>query len=488
MADTPAYKERAYAHPNRPNNVKVVQGKDKASGRVGVKKQQPSTGGVQAPVAPAPAPTPPARPGAAGLVNKIKEAGVAGRKGSTPERKSHGPATNAPNPGAGGSRSKYASQIEAESTLRFSPEQSALSAALSDALSQRDSTIASARSARDAAIQTSRQSAPGIKAIESDALGQIDQAIATQTPGLSQDLARTRSRLAERMALASAENTNRATAAAAGYQGAVNAANGAAADTRSKIMARLQSLGQEMGAYAQGRASELAKDDADRKSQESMNAADNTTALLAAGVDADPNSPTYGQIKPGGPKDPAANGENAKDRAKSLASPDQISAMAVNVKRAMQKAAAARKAGWSRKQTADMLMKDIAAAGGEGVYTQTDTKNGGVTQDRVLNPDGTQKTTPKSDAWKAVSPLEASIALDMVWDGGVSSRNVKRLHNPRQRYSVQELNANGLELVTQHQLSQKQKAAAKTQTANTVAQGGINSVASVVDNLFGLPG
>lgn len=44
---------------------------------------------------------------------------------------------------------------------------------------------------------------------------------------------------------------------------------------------------------------------------------------------------------------------------------------------------------------------------------------------RVLNPDGTQKTT---GSLRAFDPLWASVALDVFYDGHISRRNVQRLH------------------------------------------------------------
>jgi hypothetical protein len=409
-----------------------------------------------------------------------KPAATSKKTGGTaaPERKSHGPATNAPNPGAGAA-TPYDSQIAAESTLRFSPETSALGEALADALSQRDSSIASARSAAQGAIQTSRQAAPGLKAITGDVLGQLDS-LAASTPGAASDLARTRGRLAERLGLATADNAARATSAAAGYQGAVDQANGAAGAARSKIMARLQAMGQEQGAYAQGRASELARDDANRQADAQQAADQNTTTLLAAGVD-----PTTGEILPGGPKDPKANGDAAKqaekdakaragERAKSLASPEAITAGAQEIQRAMAAAAKFKAAGLTRQESAQKLLDGVQASGGEPIYTSSTSKTGSVSQDRVLTDgtSGTQVTTPSSPGFDPVkSPLWASIALDMVWDGGVSRNNVKRLHNPKSRFSVAELNANGLNLVTQTQRSKRDREASQHASIVSMVQG-----------------
>lgn len=373
--------------------------------------------------------------------------------------------------------SPYANQIGAESTLRFGPEQSALLSALNDAVDQRDQSIAAAHGAAQGAIRTAQQAAPGVKAITNDVLGQIDQAIATQTPGTVSDLARTRSRLAERMALAVSDLGTRQATAAEGEQYAVKAASDTAAANRSKIFDRLAALGGEAGAYAQGRAAELAGDDAATQTKIDIANAGNATTLAAAGVGPD------GTIVAGGPKDPAANGTADKDaakqadkdaaaRAKSLASPDDISAGAAEIRRAMTAASKLKAAGMTRAQAGATLLNGIAGSDSAPVYTPTDRG----TEQRVLNSDGTQQVKPGTPAFAPVDkPLWASIALDMVWDGGVSGANVKRLHNPRQRYSVQELNANGINLVTQHQRSQRdregsQRAAAVHDGASSVAQ------------------
>lgn len=386
------------------------------------------------------------------------------RSTSTAGGKSAPPATNAPDP--------YATQIGSETELRYAPEVSALRSSLGDVIAARASSIASARSAAEGAIQTSRLAAPGLKAIETDALGQIDAAIGQQTPGLTADLARTRTRLAERMALAGADNTARQTAAAAGYQGAVTQANATAADQRTKIQTRLQEIGHEAGVYGSGREAELAKDDADRAAADQRAADQNTASLMAAGVD-----PATGQILPGGVKDPAANGRNAatqaRERARSLASPEAVSKAAGEIQRAMAAARRFQKAGLSRAESARLLLNGVAESGGDPLYTQTPTRTGGVSQDRQLNPDGTQAATPKSAALDPVSPLWASIALDMTWDGGVSRNNVRRLHNPRSRYSLQELNDNGLNLVSQRQRSRAEQAASAAGSAVSSVAGSV---------------
>lgn len=381
-----------------------------------------------------------------------------------------------PSGGTGGTKATattpYDSQVAAESTLRFGPEQSALAQAMSDALDARDSEIASAHSAAQGAIQTARQAAPQIKAVTTDALGSIDAAISGVAPmsGTSNDIARTRSRLAERLALAGADLTARQTRASEGEMYAVNEANARASKNRTTIGNRLIALGVEEGAFAQGRAGELAGADAAATADAQKAQDANTTQLLAAGVD-----PTTGQILAGGPKDPAANGDaakqNAADRAKTLASPAQIESAASEITRALSKAQAAKKNGWDRHKAAAALIRDIQGTDASPVYTSSETRTGGTTQDRVLNPDGTQQSKPGAPGWKAVQPLWASIALDMAYDGHVSTANVKRLHNPANRYSVRELNAQGLNLVTSGQLTpeQKQRAKSNAQVVDTTS-------------------
>lgn len=383
-----------------------------------------------------------------------------------------------PSGGTGGTKAAgtpYDTQVTAESTLRFNPERTALAQALADAIDQRDSEISSAHSAAQGAIQTAKQAAPQLKSVTSDALGSIDAAISGVAPmsGTSDDIARTRSRLAERLALAGADLTARQTRAAEGEQYAVNAANARAGKNRSTVVNRLLALGVEEGAFTQGRAAELAGDDAAAAADAQRAQDQNTTTLIAAGVD-----PTTGQILQGGVKDPEANGTAAKerqrqaekdaaDRAKTLASPDDHQAALAEITRAKKIAAALQKQGYTRQQAADYLLADHKGQGDEPIYTETPTRTGGTTQDRVLNPDGTQQTRPGTpDIPKVAKPIWASIALDLAYDGGVSANNVKRLHNPQKRYSVKELG-----LVTQHQRNQADRSSSKTSSAVQVAIG-----------------
>jgi hypothetical protein len=81
---------------------------------------------------------------------------------------------------------RYASQVSAESTLKFGPEADSLAAALADAEKSYGSDVAVAQGTR-AAIQTASQRAkPEFRKDYGAALGTVDQTKAT----LSADLAR----------------------------------------------------------------------------------------------------------------------------------------------------------------------------------------------------------------------------------------------------------------------------------------------------------
>jgi hypothetical protein len=368
-------------------------------------------------------------------------------------------------------QSPYASQIAAESTLRFNPELSALQQALADVGAERAGDISAAHSAAAGAIQTAKQAAPQVSQVSSDALGMVDRAIAG-TVGASDDQQRTRTRLAERLSLAKLGLVDRQTRAAEGEQYAVNAATARASANRSKIAARLQALGVEQGAYASGRAGELAGDDADRQLQADIANANNTTSLLTAGVD------ETGAIRPGGPKDPEANGDaqrqrekDAAARAKTLASPDDHQVAAQTIQQAAAVAKQLLKGGLSRHEAAQVLLTGRPGSSGQPVYAD----DGQGHQDRVLNPDGTQQETGGTPEIPAVKPLWASIALDLAYDGGVSANNVRRLHNPQKRYSVNELG-----LPTQHQRSSTDRRASKNATALAI---GVAKVKNVTGSL-----
>lgn len=76
----------------------------------------------------------------------------------------------------------------------------------------------------------------------------------------------------------------------------------------------------------------------------------------------------------------------------------------------------------TRQQAGQILLAGQKSGGGQPVY---DTKTG----QRKLNPDGTQATTGGSSAIPSFEELWASVALDLAYDGHISGRNVKKLHD-----------------------------------------------------------
>lgn len=212
---------------------------------------------------------------------------------------------------AKGKRNRYRTQVQAESTLRFNPERSALRSGLRDARGTRSQTIRSQRGAKDSAIATADAVRPRYTSAYSQGTAQIDQALASlgvpvagDNP-LSREVAGAKARMAETLQGALTESQSRKLDAEAGFSFAVRKANEDYAGTVSKIRERLTQLAREQGAFQQARSGELSAADTQRSFTASQNAKARRNARLTAGVDA------QGHVVRGGPKD--VNGDGQPD-------------------------------------------------------------------------------------------------------------------------------------------------------------------------------
>jgi hypothetical protein len=221
---------------------------------------------------------------------------------------------------------------------------------------------------------------------------------------------------------------------------------------RQKIGDRDGDLARESGAFTSQTITDLIGADAAAQAKvDSQNATlgqSERNSQRSAGID-----PDTGQPIPGGKLDPAVK------NAKKWASPTRQSAAADEIQRLLEHAKADAAAGETRGSSAQALLEGIPKAS-RPVYETVQVKhpNGTVTtkQQRKLDPNTGEPIThddPGFDAAK--SQLLASAALDMAYDGHLSRRNQKLLHD-------RGIQLGPLGLVTYQDWLKKQRAAARS--------------------------
>lgn len=353
---------------------------------------------------------------------------------------------------------KYDAQVSAESTLRFSPERTALQQALDDVVGQRTQEIGAAQGAAAGLTASAKAAIPQVQTGQADAAGLIDDAakyVDPMSPGGGNDVARTRGTLATRMAAAVADLGAVQTDAAKGRLYAVNSANDRAGANAQKIRQQYIDLGQREGAFAQGRVADLtgadtklAHDDRQARLQRESTA---NNALMSAGINPD------GTVAVGGPRDRDGNGVPGNQGTGSSAgkpvgqggkrnTPEQHLTAASKISQAKTiaaqlKAGAPGIPGLTRRQAAEALLaQDPGAPASQPKTVQLHDPSTGKP---AFNKDGTPKMqtvaegSGKVPGHEAFTPLWASVALDLAYDGGVSRANVKRLQE--NKYSVNQL-------------------------------------------------
>jgi hypothetical protein len=328
-------------------------------------------------------------------------------KKKTPQRKA---------PGSG-----FTTQAELEAFVRFNPQMSGLAQMLSqtrgeaetrarDAIAGGEAISQSARMARADTDQDYKSATASTQARNSTLaaeLGKLSPAAESyKAAGLSEASAGL-TRLTAAGSRAKQEFSSRsADAVAAGRYGAKAARDQGASDARS-IMDKIQGVTAEAGAYQAGRVGELTE--AQRKRQ-----ADLQKARVQA-EQSDRNSRRTAnvgreRIDAQKERDAAKDAKDAKPKAPKLQSAEKHYSTRSEIDRAVQKLQELKGAGKDREYGAKFIRSEIP-----------DTKDG---QDKI-------------PGRKANDRMTASIALNLVYDGGISGANVKGLHD--QRFSLEQL-------------------------------------------------
>jgi hypothetical protein len=342
---------------------------------------------------------------------------------------------------------RYASQVSAESTLKFGPEADSLAAALADAEKSYGSDVAVAQGTR-AAIQTASQRAkPEFRKDYGAALGTVDQTKATLSADLARlpgagalagaparDAAGTRRRLAEALAANEAEMTSRSADAVSGERFAIAAAGARRADTREKVQARAQGLAREQGAFSQARSGELVESARGRsvtRRGQTLTAEGNAARRRTQNKNTDAQ---LEETKRHNRRQEQIQVEKGKEKGKpKAATPEKTQKVKTQISRAVAQAERMRAVGRGRHDAAGLLVnglpgQQIKEAPKDGFKFGGQTYNAG---------DPLPNNGVKIPDVKPTEELYASVALDIAYDGHVSTRNMRLLQ--KMGLSVREL-------------------------------------------------
>lgn len=333
-------------------------------------------------------------------------------------------------------KSRFASQAALEALVRFGPELSGLKELQRTAQSTFDTSVHQAHGTANAIIGTIDQAKPQVAKIYDEAglkqaatagtlighdlagLGHVADSIKA---GAALEAAGSADRLNTAKAAALTDLTQQRVRARQGEQFAVGNAKDQFVAALEKILTRKQDLAREKGAFSAATINDLAQAAAERRLKRTEGAANRENALLTAGVDA------QGHIIPGGPKDPKVTGKD-KAGAKKINTDLQHGALDDSVKSAMQDVAYLKGTG-SRKEILDALIQ-------------------GVPSHKIGDSDQKTREIP------GTKPLIAQAALELSFDGKISRKTLKKLHD--RGYSVKKL---GWKYASGKKLTPQQKAA-----------------------------
>lgn len=324
-------------------------------------------------------------------------------------------------------RNQFQRQAADLSLVRYGPEISALTALLRDAQSSRDTRLRQATASRQAGVRAAYDARPQVEHAY-EAAGQTVSPAFVNGGGI--EASALTARLGESAALARSQLEDRRVAAVQGEGSARQQILRDFAQDKGKITSRALDLAREQGAYGASTLQQLIGDDASARAKARQDEADRqsrlTTALIGQGLlPGDDGSLTP---LPGGKADPTAP-QNQPKSTKKWATPTQQAAASDTLQAALNEAKTLKASGAGRHEVAQLLLEGADDVAGKPVY-RTVIKNGREVQERVLNPDGTQKTTGGVPGVKPVkSQLLLSAALDIAYDGHLSRRNQKLLHD-----------------------------------------------------------
>lgn len=324
---------------------------------------------------------------------------------------------------------RYGSQVSAESTLRFGPEESSLRAALSDAAAQRDQAIAGAAGVRSAIEGSAKAALPqlqGSYGTAQRAVDQVQQSLAGALTGspldgaAARDASGTKERLAEALAAAQAETISRQRDAASGEAFAQQNARSQYATAAGKVRARQQDLAREEGAFAQGRTGELVEAARGRsvtRRGQDMTAASQRAQRRTSNKNTDAALAETQRHNRESEKNAAA-----KAKGDTAAKPKDVEDARTRLNRALEAARTVAGEVSGKDKASGKKMRDrattakilISGRGGQTI------KNDPKTGEPLANP-------IKVPGVKQQDQLYASIALDVLYDGRISRGNQERL-------------------------------------------------------------
>jgi hypothetical protein len=315
----------------------------------------------------------------------------------------------------------YLDDAQAQSIIRYGPETSALTALLRAAEQNYTERVRAARSAREFTVGAVGQAQPQVTRAYAGAQQAVQPAFAQGGGVEAQAL---QARLGEAQALAQQQLAARQVSAVEGEGSARQQALREFGQDRQKIGDRGTALAQEIGAFVTSTAGQSrSAAQAAQQQVDELNARlvqDERNSIRSSGTDPDTGLPT---------QDALTQIENAKPKpGTKWASQEQHVKAADSISSLQNFAQQLKSQKVSRADAAQALL-----AGQEAkeipIYRTVKLPNGGTRQERVLNPDGTQKTRTIPAVPKAESQLLLKAALDMAYDGHLSRATQKLLHD-----------------------------------------------------------
>jgi hypothetical protein len=310
-----------------------------------------------------------------------------------------------------GTNKKRQRRVQAESDLRFGPQEDNLALALQDAASTRDTTIRSARGTAAAQIHAARQATPALaRALHepTSTVAGTETNLASILQGLpgdggalagasARDAEGTKRRLAELLAGVAAEDVQRARDATSGRAFAVSNARNQFGAARDRIRSQAGSLARQKGEFSQTQYDDLTSAAADRKIKRDTQKETGRHNAVTEGV-AQQNADT------------AAAKAKAKAKPK-VASPVRVDSMQAELNGAIGDATRMQKANRPRSYAKQTL------ASGRGAQTLKNDENGQPLPNPVKIP----------GVSKVKSQAIAAAALDIAYRGYVSQNTIGML-------------------------------------------------------------
>jgi hypothetical protein len=322
------------------------------------------------------------------------------------------------------SKSRYQSQIDSETSLKFGPQLDALGLLLSQAQGDRNQALSVNASTAQGLSDAARLAKPEVDNANSAYLAQLLQAKETMgadSAGLSssadpfkaasaRDMANAQVRAAEQTRSSQGELTSRGLDARAGAVAGARAVQDRYGQQADQIGTQQSQLAGQAGSYASARLAELLGDDAktahetaqaraDRQSREGIASADRTSRETVA----------------------AKNRDATASKPVKWATPQQTGSFKDNIE--SQRA-------WIKAHKGDYKSRaEMAADLSNGVpgASQVDMDPKSPTYGQVLKDPGVPK---------AKSQLALSVALDLEYDQHVSRKNIGELHKRRYKVSA----------------------------------------------------